>query len=112
MNPSYRLQIDVCLKHPRDADDIWLRHMRWVPFVPRAGDVIRFTDDDDEITIDVTLESVVYDAAGGMFVAEVLDETPIESFRDTGVCNAAEAAMNYTPFDFQRLNFPTAQAVR
>lgn len=112
MNPSYRVQIDVCLKHPREEDDVWLRHIRWLPFVPRSGDTLRLTDEMDENTIDLTLESVVYDVTGGVFIAEITDETPTEFFRDAGVCNAAESIAMYKPFDFQRLNFPTAQVVR
>lgn len=112
INPSYRIQIDICLNKPVAEDSIWVRHIRMLPFVPRDGDVIRLTSEDEEYTQDITLENVVYDTAEGFFIIDIEDNTLIENYREHGVLNEKEVLAEYKTFGFERLNFPTAQVVR
>ena len=112
MNPHYRVQIDVCLVHPKAGDHIWLRRIGNLPFVPSEGQVMRFTNDSEDQTLDITLDNVVYDTAGGMFVSEISDETACETYKNQGSTHTSELLANYLPFGFTRLNVATAQAMK
>jgi hypothetical protein len=89
-----------------------MRHIRYLPFVPHEGDTLRFTSDDEENTIDLELSSVVYDVAEGSFICEISIDSMIDNYSEGGVCKEGEVMDTYKPFGFQRLNFPTGQAVR
>ncbi len=112
MNPNYKVQIDVCLVLPVASKNIWMRQIRYLPFVPRPHDVIRLTSEDEESTLDLTIDSAVYDAANGMFVVEIADEALVEQYSNSGVVGEAAQVQSYKSFGFCRLNFPTAQVVR
>jgi hypothetical protein len=116
MNPSYKLQIDVCLRKPVESESIFLRHVRYLPFVPRVGDTIRLTseatEETDAQTLDISLDSIVYDAAEGVFIADITDDSIVEHYSETKSCNDKEIVANYTQFEFLRLNFPTVQGSR
>lgn len=111
MNPQYKLQIDICLLTPVASQSIWMRHIRYLPYVPREGDTIRVTSEDEEQTLDLTFQEVVYDTAAGMFVCDIQDSALSEAYGDTGSCNTSELVASYVSFGFSRINFPTAQAI-
>lgn len=112
MQPSYRVQIDVCLSKPVSADAIWLRRIQHLPFVPLEGMILRVTSEDEESTFDLTMENVVYDTHAGMFLVDIDDQALIIETSEKGSCDAAALIAQYAEFGFTRLNFPVAQAVR
>lgn len=111
MIAQYKVQVDVCLRKPVEENNIWMRHVRYLPFVPRAGDTLRLTaeTEDEAETLDVAFDSVVYDAAEGVFVAEYTDDTIVEHYSATGLCNHKDLIAVYARFDFVRVTFPTVQ---
>lgn len=112
MNPNYRLQVDICLTKPRADDSIWMRLVKNIPFVPRNGDTIRLYDENEEDTLDLTLDDVVYDTISGNFTCDLSIDTMVENYSESGTCNEKEVVAAYVPFGFVRLTFPTAQVVR
>jgi hypothetical protein len=112
MNPNYKIQIDVCLRKPVDADSVWVRRMLYLPFAPLEGQSIRLTSEDEEQTLDLVLESLVYDTHAGHFVVDITDDTLINSISESGSCDLSESLGQYIAFGFMRVNFPVAQAVR
>ena len=112
MNPNYRIQLDVCLVHPKAGEHIWLRRIGNLPFVPANDQTLVFTSDDGEQTLDVTLENVKYDTATGAFVAEVSDETACDNYKESGLTCTNSILANYLPFGFTRLNVATAQVMK
>lgn len=113
MNPSYRLQIDLYLRQPVEADSILMRRIGYLPFVPRDGDTIRFTDEEDDgSTVDLTLDEVVWDSAGGQFVCCITDESCVESYSNGEGSGSKELVEYYSAFDFIRLNYPVGQVVK
>lgn len=112
MNPNYRVQIDVCLSKPVTDEAIWLRRIQTLPFVPVEGQSIRLTSEDEEETLDIILESVIYDSHSGQFVVDITDEALIVEYAESGSCDTAALIKQYAPFGFIRLNYPTGQVVR
>lgn len=112
MNPNYKVQLDVCLIKPIAEQNIWLRRMCYMPYVPREGDILRLTSEDEESTLDLTVDNAVYDVSSGMFMVDIEDETLVDQYRESGLNTDKEAVDSYRAFGFVRLNFPTAQAVR
>lgn len=110
--PNYRIQLDVCIRKPIEAQSIWLRQVRNLPFVPRDGDTIRLTSEDGEDTFDIQLDGVVYDASEGYFVVDTVDETACENYADHGTCDETEVVAAYTHFGFIRVTFPVGQVVK
>lgn len=112
MNPLYRLQIDVCVRKPIEDDNIWLRRIINIPFVPRDDDSIRLLSLDEESVLTITLANVVYATAEGQFEADITDDTLVDTYSLTGTFKDSEVLQNYLPFEFIRLNMPVAQVVR
>lgn len=113
MNPQYRLQIDICLVRPVAEKSVWLRLVRYVPFVPQSGMVLRLTSTDEEETLDIEIpDTVHYDMSAGLFVADVLDEQLVTEYSETGTCRETALVESYAAFDFQRLAFPVGQTVK
>lgn len=113
MNPSYKLQIDVTLVKLVTAQNIQLRRIGYLPFVPRSGDTLRLTNEDETDTVDLTLDGVVYDQANGLFIAELEDQTLVEEYKEAGnYANEKETVQAYTTYGFVRLNYPIAQCIR
>ena len=112
MNPSYRIQIDVCLAKPMEKDNIWLRHVKTLPFVPRVDDTLILTSDDEEETLDISYDTLKYDCAAGTFVAAFTDETLVENYSTDGVCRDKDSVTMYEGFGFVRLNYPQGQVIR
>lgn len=111
MQPHYTLFIDMCLTKPIEKDNIWVRLVKTIPFVPRKGDVIRIAAEVEGVApLDIELENVVYDCADGVFLEEQEDQSMCESYRTEGVVNGVEAVGKYTQYGFIRLNFPTYEA--
>lgn len=110
MNPSYPVFIDICLTKPRASDNIWLRYVTRIPYVPRNGDVLRLTSDDEESTIDITFVNVVFDASSGTFIEQQEDDAMVDSYSEEGLCHEADALGKYTAFGFHRLNYPQGEA--
>lgn len=106
MNPSYRLFIDIQLTRPVASETTYMRGVIILPYVPRQGDKIRLTSIDGESTLDIELDSVVYDSAEGYFMADIEDETMVTNFSEDGTLREAEVIGQYTPFGFQRLTYP------
>lgn len=113
MNPSYKIMVTVTLAHASEARDIQMQRVSYLPFAPRAGDILRLTDENDETnTIDLPLEGVVYDTANGMFLAELEDSTLADEYREHGQADDKQAVETYKAFGFVRTTFPTAQVIR
>lgn len=104
---SYRIQIDMLLEKPVASHGIWMRHVRFLPFVPRAGDTIRLTCEDDESTLNITFQEVVYDVSTGTFHIDLSDNTLVTRYNEEELPNEKELIGQYTAFDFLRVNFPT-----
>lgn len=119
MNPTpfYTLAIDVTIKGLRDADDIVMRCMKIVPFVPMNGMAVELWCDDlggEEGKFRIQLENVYYSFSESTFIEEHDDNDLIETLR-AGQCTSAdkEELLNwYKAFGFARLNYPVAQVVR
>lgn len=111
MNPSYTVFIDVTLSKIITGDEVYMRLVTRLPYVPRAGDTIRLTDDNtqDPSTLDVKLDNVTYDVADGMFVCDLEDARMEEQYREDGTFGEAETVALYKSFGFQRLNYPQAE---
>ena len=103
MNPSYRYQIDVRINALRSSEDVVLRRVGYLPFVPREGDVLRFTADKTDDTMDIGLSDGHYDVAGGVFTFKLEDNQVYESPREGEPVTQQEVIDVYTPFDFVRL---------
>lgn len=113
MNPSYRLQIDLYIRTPVEANSVWMRRIGSLPFVPRSGDTLRMPmTDDDEQQMDITLDEVVWDMSGGMFVATLNEESVVEAHSNGEAYTLADAVAEYKPYGFIRLNYPQGQLVR
>lgn len=111
MNPSYTLFVDVCLTKPIACDNIWMRLVMRIPFVPREGDVIRLTSDIEGVdTLDVTFVNVVYDCESGTFIEQQEDTFMVDAYSEEGVCHEQEAIAKYKAYGFTRLNFPQGVA--
>lgn len=109
MNPNYPLFIDVQLTKPITSQSVWVRYVMRIPYVPREGDKIRLTNTDNEETLDLQLESVIYDSAEGNFMADLSDETMVENYGEDGTVREAEVVAKYTAFGFVRLNYPSGE---
>lgn len=107
MQPNYSLFIDVCVQGLREEYDVWLRHVRYVPFVPRSGDRIRLIDETAENELTLELSDVYYDTETHAFIADIQDESIAHAFRINEDTPADDIVAAYTPFGFIRLNFPT-----
>lgn len=115
MNPSYKLQLDLYIRMPIEEQSVWMRRIGYLPFVPRSGDTLRITQTDDEETqSDLTLDEVVWDMSGGMFVATVSDESVAEGYSRGELSGPLLTATTeeYKKLGFMRLNFPQGQVVR
>lgn len=113
MNPSYKIQIDVYIRHTVEDKSIWMRLIRYLPFVPRVGDVIRLTKEaDEEYTSDLELDSVVWDTNAGMFVATVSDESYVESVSSGDIVAIEAWVDDYRAMGLLRVNYPQGQTVR
>lgn len=111
MNPSYVLFIDICLTKPVAADNIWMRLVMRIPYVPREGDVIRLTSETEGVdTLDVTFVNVVYDAESGTFIEQQEDTAMVDAYSEEGLCHEVETIAKYKLYGFTRLNFPQAVA--
>jgi hypothetical protein len=106
MNPSYRLFVDIQLTKPISTETTYLRYVTILPFVPMEGQKIRLTSIDESTTLDIELESVMYDSAEGVFMADIVDDTIVQNYSEDGTLREAEVIAGYTPFGFQRLNYP------
>lgn len=111
MNPSYKVQIDIVLKKPVEDQNIFMRRIQYLPYVPRDNDTIRISNEDESDTVDLTMDGVVYDAANGIFLVTLEDETLIEEYKEQGRSDDKAAVESYKAYGFIRLNFPTAQAL-
>lgn len=108
MNPSHKVQIDVYLRCAIESKSIWMRHMCYLPFVPRTGDTIRFAEDaDEDNTGDVVLEEVVWDTSNRMFVCQYIDESVAEAFSSGDELTIADAIAHYKSLGFTQITVPT-----
>lgn len=113
MNPSYKTQLDIYVRAPVEANSVWLRRIGYLPFVPRIGDTLRLTEENNEENqIDVELEEVVWDAAGGQFVCQYVDESVVEAYKEQQPYTIADCIAEYKAFDFVRLTYPTGRVVK
>lgn len=111
MQPHYTLFIDMCLTKPREADNVWVRLVKTIPFVPREGDTIRISPDvEGDSPLDVTLENVVYDCEDGVFIEEQSDNTMCDTYREEGLLHEQDVLASYTKYGFIRLTFPVGVA--
>lgn len=111
MNPSYTLFIDICLTKPIAADNIWMRLVTRIPFVPREDDVVRITSDTEGVEpLDVTFVNVVYDMESGTFIEQQEDTAMVEWYAEEGVLHESEVLAKYRLYGFTRLNFPQGVA--
>lgn len=111
MNPAYRIFIDVCLTKPVASGSIWMRLVKYIPFVPRDGDKIRLTPETEgEDQLDITLCNVVYDVESGTFIEQQEDDAMVVSYSEEGILNEATALDHYKKYGFTRLNFPQGEA--
>lgn len=102
MNPAYRYQIDIQVQALRSGEDITLRRIAYLPFVPRNGDTIRLTSQDDD-TMDIELQGGYYDSKGGVFVFTLVDSQVYDSPREGEPVTQQEVVATYAPFDFVKL---------
>lgn len=112
MNPQYKVRIVVTLAHPVADKSIELRQERYLPFVPTEGQTVRITSEDESEQCDLTFHAVVYDTAAHMFICDIQDDQLIETYSESGACNGNDLVQEYVAFGFQRITYPTAQAVR
>jgi hypothetical protein len=111
MNPAYRIFIDVCLTKPVASGNIWVRLVKYIPFVPRDGDRLRLQPETEgEEPLDMTLCNVVYDMDSGTFIEQQEDDRMVESYSEEGLLNETEAVEHYKKYGFTRLNFPQGEA--
>lgn len=101
-NPAYRLRIDLTLARALKEREVELTRIGYVPFAPRDGDTLRLTDDNDE-TMDITLDGVVYDVHLGQFHAANEDTSLRDAHYEGDDYNEAELIAFYQQFDFQKL---------
>lgn len=101
MNPSYRLMLDVYVIAMREPEDVKLRRVQYLPFVPRAGDVLQFTNDAEE-TIDLQLEEVVYSLTDQQFTGTIQDDGVREAAREGAGVLMGERIKMFESFGFLR----------
>ena len=106
MNPSYRYQIDITILGVRDVEDVTVRKIGYLGFVPRNGDVLRFTNEETDETLDIELEGGVYDSAAGCHVFALTNDDIRTSYRDNTPIHMGDVIAMYKPYDFQRLRTP------
>ena len=109
MNPTYTLFIDICLTKLEDKDNIWMRAIIRLPYVPRNCDKLKLTSDNGDDTLELELESVIYDTAEGCFVSDIEDDRMVQHFREDGTLCEQDAVATYKAFGFTRLNFPQGE---
>lgn len=112
MNPQYKVMLSVTLNHPVADKSIELQQVRYLPFVPMDGQVVRVASEDGENQLDLTLYNIVYDTSEGMFVCCLEDDEQIQTYNETGTCNASDLVASYVSFGFTRINYPQGQAIR
>lgn len=123
MNPQYKIQITATLVGARASQNIEMRLVKYIPFVPREGDMVRLLAYDEDIahsdgteaevtTVDIPIGSILYDFSSGMFLTDFEDTTILDGhFNGEAVC-AKSAVRRYESLGFGRVNYPQAQAVR
>lgn len=111
MQSGYLLCIRLTLTAPRSADNIELEAKRYLTFPPFEGLKIRLshTQEDGE-TSESTFEirDVVFDCAEGMFIVEDIDDSIVETYRETGQCieYGRELYKTYRDLGFVRVSSP------
>lgn len=113
--PFYTLAIIVCIKGAKDADDIYMRCDRLVPFIPQNGmtlELWREAEDGDD-TYRMELSGVYYSLRDSMFVEEQDDLDLLEAARAGDLIYSDKETFVewYKSFGFKRLNYPTAQVI-
>lgn len=111
MNPSYRIFIDICLTKPVASGNIWVRLVKYIPFVPRAGDKIKLAaETEGEEPLEITFCNVVFDVEEGYFLEEQEDDAMVQSYSEDGLMNETQVLAHYKKYGFVRLNFPQGEA--
>ena len=117
MNQYHMLAIDICVRGLRDADDIWMRCVKMVPFVPFDGVTLELWHDDsehEEATHKITLENTFYSFQHSMFIEEQADEELLEDAR-AGLLTSArrdDIIKWYQSFGFTRMFYPSVQVTK
>lgn len=118
MAPYYTLAIDLCIRGLKDSDDIWMRCVKLVPFIPINGVTLELWHDDNEAdeegTHKITLENTHYSFQHSMFIEEQADETLVESLRSGETVGTLrnELIKFYSLFGFTQYMFPTVQVTK
>lgn len=109
MNPTYTVFIDVQLNKLITGEEIYMRYVTRLPYVPRTGDNLRLTAIDEDTTLDLVLDKVTYDMAEGAFVVDIEDNVMVDNYRDSGMHDEAGVIQSYKSFGFSRLNYPQGE---
>jgi hypothetical protein len=118
MTPYYTLALDICIRGLRESDDVWMRCVKLVPFIPVNGVALELWHDDSEAeeegTHKITLENVHYSFQHSMFIEEQADDDLVLLLREGNNVNETreELIKFYSLFGFTRFNFPTVQVVK
>lgn len=119
MTPYYTLALDICIRGLKDTDDVWMRCVKLVPFIPINGATLELWHDDSEAeeedTHKITLGNVHYSFQHSMFIEEQADDDLLEGLRDgsiQGTYARDELIKFYGFFGFVRFNFPTIQVTK
>lgn len=114
----HRLAIDICIRGVVDNDNIWMRRIFPLTFVPMEGMrfkvYMRDEKTDDEYERDIALENIHYSFRDGMFIEEQNDDTLLDIQREGKPVIYSEKQdyiLDYENLGFMRLNFPQAQVI-
>lgn len=114
----HRLAIDICIRGLTDNDNIWMRRIFPLMFVPMEGMrfkiYMRDEQTDEEYEKDIALENVYYSFRDGMFIEEQNDDTLLDFQREGRAVIYSEKQdyiLDYENLGFMRLNFPQAQVI-
>lgn len=112
MTPYYTLAIDVTIKGAKDSEDITLRCVKMVPFIPATGQVLELWHDDsegEEETYRVELVNVYYSMQHSMFIEEQEDhdlDALVRGGAGTAI-HLKELLQWYGRFGFTRVSYPS-----
>lgn len=117
MSTQY-LAIDICIKGLTESEDIWMRKIVPLTFVPMEGMRLKLcvTPDeaDDDIEHDIVIENIHYSFKEGQWIEEQEDTELYYALRQ-GEPNRLQLTRDkvayYEQLGFMRLNFPTAYAL-
>lgn len=115
--PFYTLAIDIRILGLKEVDDVVMRCIKLVPFIPMNGITLELWHDDSELeeqTHLITLENTRYSFEHSMFIEEQDDVSIYESVRAGELCMAErnELIKWYSAFGFTRINYPRGHTIK